>query len=112
MNGAPPPSPFPPQQGPGMVVTHEQKDIIRSHFDLEKDNCQYYKKACKVQYCVTELMGALITPPLSSLQHYEALANRAADNGHTVDIFSCALDQTGLSEMKFLSNLTGLEFRL
>ena len=33
-----------------MVVTHEQKDIIRSHYDLEKDNssCRFYKKACKV----------------------------------------------------------------
>ena len=31
-----------------MVVSHEQKEIIRSHFDLEKDNCRYYKKACKV----------------------------------------------------------------
>ena len=69
-----------------MVVTHEQKDIIRSHFDLEKDNCRYYKKACR---------------------HYEGLANRAAENGHTVDIYSCALDQTGLSEMRYLSNFTG-----
>ena len=40
-------------------------------------------------------------------QHYEALAKRAAENGHTVDVYSCALDQTGLHEMKFLSNLTG-----
>ena len=69
-----------------MVVTHEQKEVIRSHMDLEKDNCRYYKKACK---------------------HYEALANRAAENGHTVDIYACALDQTGLSEMRYLSNHTG-----
>ncbi len=32
-----------------MIVSHEQKDIIRSHFDLEKDSAQYYKKACKVR---------------------------------------------------------------
>jgi len=31
-----------------MVVSHEQKEIIRSHFDLEKDSCRYYKKASKV----------------------------------------------------------------
>lgn len=40
-------------------------------------------------------------------QHYEALAHRAAGNGHIVDIYSCALDQTGLHEMKFLPNFTG-----
>ena len=31
-----------------MIVSHEQKDIIRSHHDLEKDTCHYHKKACKV----------------------------------------------------------------
>jgi len=41
-------------------------------------------------------------------QHYESLAKRAAENGHAVDVYACALDQTGLHEMKYLSNLTGL----
>lgn len=45
---------------------------------------------------------------LFSLQHYEGLANRAATNGHLVDLYSCALDQTGLHEMKYLPNMTGL----
>ena len=40
-------------------------------------------------------------------QHYEALAGRAANNGHVVDIYNCALDQTGLHEMKFLPSSTG-----
>ena len=35
-------------QGPGMVVGESLKDPIRSHHDLEKDNCCYHKKACKV----------------------------------------------------------------
>ncbi|XP_046848297.1 protein transport protein Sec23A-like [Xenia sp. Carnegie-2017] len=73
-------------QGPGMVVDNELKNPIRSHHDLEKDNAPYVRKACK---------------------HYEALANRAAENGHVIDIFSCALDQTGLHEMKFCPNFTG-----
>lgn len=42
-----------------------------------------------------------------SLQYYEALANRSAVNGHNIDIYACALDQSGLLEMKCLSNLTG-----
>lgn len=41
-------------QGPGMIVSHEQKDIIRSHHDLEKDTCRYHKKACKVCLCVLD----------------------------------------------------------
>lgn len=73
-------------QGPGMVVDDELKHPIRSHHDIEKDNVKYMKKAMK---------------------HYEGLANRAANNGHIVDIYSCALDQTGLHEMKFCPRYTG-----
>lgn len=40
-------------QGPGMVVGESLKDPIRSHHDLEKENCKYHKKACKVFfYCL------------------------------------------------------------
>ena len=73
-------------QGPGMVVDDELKHPIRSHHDIEKDNCKYMKKAIK---------------------HYEGLANRAATNGHVIDIYACALDQTGLHEMKYCPNFTG-----
>jgi protein transport protein SEC23 len=73
-------------QGPGMVVSDDLKDVIRSHIDLDRDNANYSKKASK---------------------HYESLAKRAADNGHCVDVYACALDQSGLHEMKYLSNLTG-----
>lgn len=40
-------------------------------------------------------------------QHYEMLANRTATNGHCIDIYACALDQSGLLEMKCCANLTG-----
>ncbi len=73
-------------QGPGQVVDDQLKHPIRSHHDIEKDNAKYMKKAVK---------------------HYEALANRAAINGHAIDIYSCALDQTGLMEMKACCNYTG-----
>lgn len=76
----------PPTQGPGMVVGDELKTPIRSWHDIQKDNARHLKKASK---------------------YYEALANRAAANGHGVDIYACALDQTGLLEMKCLANLTG-----
>ncbi|XP_067315053.1 protein transport protein Sec23B [Pseudorasbora parva] len=76
----------PPTQGPGMVVGDELKTPIRSWHDIQKDNARHLKKATK---------------------YYETLANRTAVNGHSVDIYACALDQTGLLEMKCLSNLTG-----
>ena len=31
-----------------MVVDNELKNPIRSHHDLEKENAQYVRKACKV----------------------------------------------------------------
>ena len=37
-------------QGPGMVVGDELKNPIRSHHDIEIDNCKYMKKAIKVQH--------------------------------------------------------------
>ncbi|KAH8382905.1 hypothetical protein KR009_005767 [Drosophila setifemur] len=76
----------PCSQGPGQVVDDELKHPIRSHHDIHKDNARFMKKAIK---------------------HYDALALRAATNGHSVDIYSCALDQTGLLEMKQLCNSTG-----
>ncbi|XP_045777055.1 protein transport protein Sec23A isoform X2 [Maniola jurtina] len=76
----------PCSQGPGQVVNDELKQPIRSHHDIAKDNAKYMKKAIK---------------------HYEALSLRAATNGHAIDIYSCALDQTGLMEMKQCCNSTG-----
>jgi len=73
-------------QGPGQVVDDELKNPIRSHHAIEKDDVKFMKKATK---------------------HYEALAKRSTDNGHTIDIYSCALDQTGLLEMKSCCNQTG-----
>jgi len=73
-------------QGPGQVVDDELKHPIRSHHSIEKDEAKFLKKAAK---------------------HYEALAKRATDNGHAIDLYSCALDQTGLLEMRSCCNLTG-----
>ncbi|KAK2104129.1 Protein transport protein Sec23A [Saguinus oedipus] len=80
----------PATQGPGMVVGDELKTPIRSWHDIEKDNAKYVKKGTK---------------------HFEALANRAATTGHVIDIYACALDQTGLLEMKCCPNLTGMHYQ-
>lgn len=76
----------PGTEGPGKVVSSELREPIRSHHDIDRDNVKHYKKACKF---------------------YEALAKRAAENGHVFDIFAGCLDQIGMLEMKSLANNTG-----
>ena len=76
----------PATEGPGMVVSPELKEQIRSHHDIDRDNIKYYKKA---------------------LKFYDQLAKRTAHNGHTIDVFAGCLDQVGLLEMKGLPNSTG-----
>ncbi|KAL9940559.1 hypothetical protein V8E36_000047 [Tilletia maclaganii] len=75
----------PATEGPGHVVSTELRERIRSHHDIDKDNVKYFKRATKF---------------------YDAIAKRAAANGHTIDIFAGCLDQVGLLEMKGLVNLT------
>jgi protein transport protein SEC23 len=78
----------PATQGPGQIASDEQKTTIRTHHDIERENASaaYHKK---------------------SARFYETLAQRAAVNGHVVDIYACHFDQTGLYEMRFLPNFTG-----
>lgn len=71
--------------GPGLVVDSDLKNTIRTHHDIDKDNASFLKKAT---------------------EYYQTLATRASNNGHAIDIFSCALDQTGLHEMKCCTNMT------
>ncbi|BFZ57021.1 GTPase-activating protein S23 [Savitreella phatthalungensis] len=72
--------------GPGLVISQELKEPIRSHHDIERDNIKYYKK---------------------SSRFYETLAKRSAANGHIIDVFAGCLDQIGMLEMKSLANSTG-----
>ncbi|KAG8933882.1 GTPase-activating protein S23 [Tulasnella sp. 418] len=75
----------PATEGPGMVVSNELREPIRSHHDIDRDSVKHYKRAIKF---------------------YEALAKRAAANGHAIDLFAGCLDQVGLLEMKSLPNST------
>lgn len=38
----------PGTQGPGMVVDEDLKNVIRSHHDIDRDNCPHMRKAIKV----------------------------------------------------------------
>lgn len=95
----------PATEGPGMVVSTELREPIRSHHDIDRDNTKYFKRATKV--------GSARQSPLPGIsanvypyQFYEGLARRAAANGHAIDIFAGCLDQVGLLEMKSLANFT------
>ncbi|CCE64827.1 hypothetical protein TPHA_0I03260 [Tetrapisispora phaffii CBS 4417] len=72
--------------GPGLIVSSELKDPLRSHHDIDSDRASHYKKATNF---------------------YNQIADRVADNDHTVDIFAGSYDQIGMSEMKKLTDKTG-----
>jgi len=72
--------------GPGMVVSDELKEPIRSHHDINKDRAKYTS---------------------SATQHYDNLAKRAVKAAHMIDIYACSLDQVGLLEMRHLVKKTG-----
>jgi protein transport protein SEC23 len=38
----------PASEGPGMVVSTELREPIRSHHDIDRDNTKYFKRATKV----------------------------------------------------------------
>ena len=42
----------PATEGPGMVVSNELKDPIRSHHDIDRDTVKHFKRATKVCSCV------------------------------------------------------------
>ncbi|QRV91055.1 transporter protein Sec23 [Ceratobasidium sp. AG-Ba] len=74
----------PATEGPGMVVSNELREPIRSHHDIDRDSVKHFKRASKF---------------------YEGLAKRAAQMDMLL-IFAGCLDQVGLLEMKLLANMT------
>lgn len=62
-------------EGPGLIVSKELTDPIRSHKDLAKDSALYYSKAVKF---------------------YDGLATQLVSQGHVLDVFACAVDQVGI----------------
>ena len=76
----------PPTIGPGIVAGLEEKESLRSHYDLHKGNVPYFN---------------------SAQTFFDTLATTAQNNGHTIDVFSCSLDETGAAEMKVCVEKTG-----
>lgn len=76
----------PPTVGPGQVADLQLKESIRTHHDLVKGEVPFFNKA---------------------VSYYEGVAQRAAANGHAVDLFGCALDEVGVAEMRVCVDRTG-----
>lgn len=72
--------------GPGMIVGEVLLDSIRTRHDIINEKAKYNKPATSF---------------------FENLAIRACTNGHSIDIFCCAIDQIGILEMRSLSEKTG-----
>jgi protein transport protein SEC23 len=76
----------PPTVGPGAVVSRAKTENIRSHIDLQKNQCPLNKPA---------------------VEFYRGLSDRAIAASVVVDIFACSLDQVGTLEQKVLLMRTG-----
>jgi protein transport protein SEC23 len=68
------------------MVGKELSKEIRSHKDLEKGTCEFWRTA---------------------VAFYESIASTVVAHSHTLDVFACALEQSGLAEMKPLVQCTG-----
>ncbi|XP_010934372.2 protein transport protein SEC23 E [Elaeis guineensis] len=73
-------------EGPGMIVSKDLSEPVRSHKDLDKDAASHFHKAIKF---------------------YDSLAKQLVNQGHVLDLFASALDQVGVAEMKVVVERTG-----
>ena len=74
--------------GMGKIVNLSLKETIRNYLDFEKrnNNTKHFKDA---------------------VNFYKTIAERALKSNQIIDIFSCCLNQTGLYEMKYITEKTG-----
>ncbi|CAA7405027.1 unnamed protein product [Spirodela intermedia] len=72
--------------GPGLIVSKDLSEPVRSHKDLDKDAAPHFHKAVKF---------------------YDSIAKQLVSQGHVLDLFASALDQVGVAEMKVVVERTG-----
>ena len=77
-----------------MVVDENQANVIRGWHDIEKDNITWMNKAIKYILSKVKYFSNFVFR-----RFYDGIAERAAKNGHAIDIWGCALDQVLLLEI-------------
>ena len=60
----------PATEGPGMVVSNELKEPIRSHHDIERDTVKHFKRAAKVRPFAKWNASDLIRHDCSSMRDW------------------------------------------
>eukprot|EP01012_Entosiphon_sulcatum_P004293 TRINITY_DN11632_c0_g1_i2.p1 TRINITY_DN11632_c0_g1~~TRINITY_DN11632_c0_g1_i2.p1 ORF type:complete len:713 (-),score=115.79 TRINITY_DN11632_c0_g1_i2:3043-5181(-) len=73
-------------QGPGQTVSDDLSEYVRMHNDLKAETAPFWNKSKKF---------------------FDSMLPRCVQNGHAIDVFVGALDQTGVAEMKSLIEGTG-----
>jgi protein transport protein SEC23 len=51
----------PATEGPGMVVSPELREPIRSHHDIDRDSVKHFKKATRVSFSILGVGSKLIS---------------------------------------------------
>lgn len=51
----------PATEGPGLVVTTELREPIRSHHDIDRDSVKHFKRATKVRQSVDPVITQLMS---------------------------------------------------
>ncbi|OWB55773.1 hypothetical protein B5S28_g1653 [[Candida] boidinii] len=87
--------------GPGTIVGTELKEPIRSHSDVDKGSAKHYKKSVAFY----KKLAAKASGMKKDLK--DKSVDQASTSIFSIDIFAGCYDQTGIYEMRTLTNQTG-----
>ncbi|ODV84412.1 hypothetical protein CANARDRAFT_29267 [[Candida] arabinofermentans NRRL YB-2248] len=87
--------------GPGTIVGTELKEPIRSHSDIDKGTAKHYKKALAFYKKIAQKAAGI------KKDAKDKFFDPVSTSLFSVDIFAGCYDQTGIYEMRSLSNQTG-----
>ena len=71
--------------GPGMIVSDDLKEQMRTHTDIQQERIKYVNNATN---------------------HYKSIAEKLSAKFVSVNIFACSMDQIGILEMSSLCTMT------
>ncbi|XP_071697568.1 protein transport protein SEC23 G [Rutidosis leptorrhynchoides] len=69
----------PATMGPGMVVSQDLNQSIRTHRDVNSNHAPFFNKSC---------------------EFYKQISQKLTESSIVLDLFACSLDQVGVTEMR------------